>query len=85
MKEFTRLASTALSGIPPTSPKRFFKRGLYAVHLQRITPQLEIPLLTIEEVIQVNLATIREGSSHRYWPTDVLVALLKADVIKNQA
>ncbi len=38
--------------------------------------------LTAEEVTQVNLATVREGSSHPYWPTNVLMAFLSADVIK---
>ena len=83
MREFAQSALAAVSDIRPTSTKPSFQRGLYAVPAQRITPQQPIRLLTTEEVIQVNLATVREDFRHRYWPTDVLAALLTADVIKS--
>lgn len=83
MKEFNQSASTAVSDSRPTSPRRSFQRGLYAVTGQRIKPQQAMRLLTTTEVIQVNRATVRESSTHRYWPTDVLEALLTAEVIKN--
>ncbi len=75
MKEFAQLASMAVSDIHPT--QRSFHRGLSAVAVQRITPQKPRLLLTTEEVIQVNLATVRESSSPRYWPTDALLAVLE--------
>ncbi len=51
--------------------------GLYSAGLQQRLPQL-----TTEQVVQVNLATVREGSSHPYWPTDVLERFLTAEVVK---
>ncbi len=51
--------------------------GLYSATL----PQ-RLPSLTTEEVVQVNLATVRESSRHRYWPTDVVERFLTADVVK---
>jgi len=83
MKQFAQVASTAVSGIRPTPPQGSVQHGLYAVSGKRITQRETVPHLTTEEVIHVNLATVRESSTHRYWPTDVLVALLTADVIKN--
>jgi len=76
MKQFAQLASMAVSDIRPTR-QRSFHRGLSAVPVQRITSQKPRLLLTTEEVIQVNLATVRESSSPHYWPTDVLIALLE--------
>lgn len=83
MKEFDQSASTAVSDSRSNLPKRAFQRGLYAVPGQRIRPQRVMRLLTTEEVIRVNRVTVRESSSHRYWPTDVLEAMLTADVIKD--
>jgi len=37
--------------------------------------------LTTEEFLQVNLATVRESSSHRYWPQEVVTKFLAAEVI----
>ncbi len=82
MKELNQSASTAVSDLL-TSPRRSFSRGLYAVPGQRIEEQRAMRLLTTEEIIRVNRVTVRESSTHRYWPTDVLVALLGADVIKD--
>ncbi|MGI9165586.1 MAG: hypothetical protein ACR2G5_04235 [Pyrinomonadaceae bacterium] len=76
MKEFAQLASMAVSDIRQTR-QRSFHRGLSAVPVRRITPQKPRLLLTTEEAIQVNLATVRESSSPRYWPTDALRALLE--------
>jgi len=76
MKQFAQLASMAVPDI--RAPRqRSFHRGLSAVPVQRITSQKPRLLLTTEEVIQVNLATVRESSSPRYWPTDALIALLE--------
>jgi hypothetical protein len=70
MKEFPQLASMAVSDIRKTR-QRSFHRGLSAVPVQRTTPQKPRLFLTTEEAIQVNLATVRESSSPRFWPTDV--------------
>lgn len=51
--------------------------GLYSASLQQRSPTL-----TTEEVVQVNLATVRESSRHRYWPTDVVERFLTADLVK---
>ncbi|MGI8731946.1 MAG: hypothetical protein ACR2LM_01410 [Pyrinomonadaceae bacterium] len=83
MRELNQSASTAVSDNRQTPSPRAFQRGLYAVAGQRIKGQEAMRLLTTEEVIRVNRATVRESSTHRYWPTDVLAALLTADVIKN--
>lgn len=82
MKEFAR-ASTAVSNSRLTSSKRSFQPGLYAVPGQRLKPQQAMRLLTTDEVMQVNIDTVRESSNHCYWPPEVLVALSTADVIKN--
>lgn len=84
MKELNQSASTAVSDVRPATSTRYFQRGLYAVAGQRIKGQQATRLLTTQEIIQVNRATVREGFSHRFWPTDVLEALLKGDVIKNK-
>jgi hypothetical protein len=83
MKQFAQVASTAVSEIRPTPPQSSPQHGLYAVSGNRVTQRETVRNLTTEEVIHVNLATVRESSTHRYWPTDVLVALLTADVITN--
>ena len=83
MRELNQSAATAVSDSRPISRQRPFQRGLYAVPGERIKAQQAMRLLTTEEVIRVNRATVRESFSHRYWPTDVLAALLTADVIKN--
>ena len=75
MKEFPQLASMAVSDIRRTRQSSIH-RGLSAVAVQR-TPQKPRLLLTNEEAIQVNLATVRESSSPRYWPSDALIALLE--------
>ena len=75
MKEFPHLASLAVSDIPITR-QRSFHRGLAAVPVQRTTSEKPRLLLTTEEAIQVDLATVRESSRPRYWPTDALIALL---------
>ena len=78
MRELNQSAATAIS-----DSRRPFQRSLYAVPGQIIKPQQAMRLLTTEEEIRVNRVTVRESFSHRYWPTDVLAALLTADVIKN--
>ena len=83
MKELNQSASTDVSDVRPT-PTRYFQRGLYAVAGQRLKRQQATRILTTQEVIQVNRVTVRESFTHRFWPTDVLEALLTADVIKNQ-
>jgi hypothetical protein len=40
--------------------------------------------LTLLDITQVNRATIREGTSHRAWPPDVVLSFLAADVIKRK-
>ena len=84
MKELNQSASTAVSDVRPASSARYFQHGLYAVTGQRKKGQQATRLLTTQEIIQVNRATVREGFTHRFWPTDVLAALLTADVIKNK-
>lgn len=84
MRELNQSASTAVSDVRPTSSTRYFQHGLYAVAGQRIGGPQPKRLLTTQEIIQVNRVTVREGFTHRFWPTDVLVALLTADVIKNK-
>lgn len=84
MRELNQSASTAVLDVRPTSSPRYFQHGLYAVAGQRIKGQKATRLLTTQEIIQVNRATVREGFTHRFWPTDVLEALLTADVIKNK-
>lgn len=83
MKELNQSASTAVSDVRPALA-RSFQRGLYAVAGQRIKGQSAMRVLTTQEVIQVNRATVREGFTHRFWPTDVLEALLIAEVVKNK-
>ncbi len=41
--------------------------------------------LTTEEFSQVNLATVRESSSHRYWPQEVVTKFLAAEVITRRS
>lgn len=53
------------------------KAGLYSA----ILPQ-RLPSLTTEDFVQVNLATVRESSRHRYWPTDVVERFLTAELVK---
>lgn len=84
MKELNQCASTVVSDVRPASSTRYFQRGLYAVGGQRIKGQQGTRLLTTQEIIQVNRATVREGFNHRFWPTDVLEALLTAEVLKNK-
>lgn len=43
--------------------------------------RLSFHRMTIEDFIQVKLATFREGTKHCFWPTDVLEKFLAADVI----
>ena len=76
MKEFTQLASLAVSDIRITR-QRSFHRGLSALRVQRTTSEKPRLLLTTEEAVQVELATVRESSRPRYWPTDALMALLE--------
>lgn len=38
--------------------------------------------LTTDDFIQVSLATIRESTSHCFWPSDVIATFLAADVLK---
>jgi hypothetical protein len=38
--------------------------------------------LTATDVINVNRATIREGTAHRPWPPDVVLSFLAAPVIR---
>ena len=52
--------------------------GLYSA----VLPQ-RLPTLTTEEFVQVNLATVRESSRHRYWPADVVERFLTAEVVKH--
>jgi len=84
MRELSQSASTAVSEVRSTSPTRSFQRGLYALAGQGIKGQPAMRVLSTQEVIQVNRATVRESFTHRFWPTDVLVALLTADVVKNK-
>ena len=76
MKKSPQLASIAVSNIRRTR-QRSFHRGLSVVSVQSTTPQKPRLLLTNEEAIQVNLATVRESSTPRYWPADALIALLE--------
>jgi hypothetical protein len=76
MKNFPQLASMAVSDIRRTRQSSFY-RGPSAVPVQITTPQKPRLLLTNEEAIQVSLATVRESSRPRYWPTDALLALLE--------
>jgi hypothetical protein len=76
MKEFPQLASLAVSDIRITR-QRSFHRRLSTVPVQRTTSEKARLLLTTEEAIQVELATVRESSRPRYWPTDALMALLE--------
>jgi hypothetical protein len=38
--------------------------------------------LSFTDIISVNRATIREGTSHRPWPPDVVLRFLAAEVIR---
>jgi hypothetical protein len=38
------------------------------------------PLRT-EDVLQVQMATVREGYNHRRWPPDIIAKFMRADVI----
>ena len=38
--------------------------------------------LSLTDVTRVNRATVRESSSHRHWPPDVVTSFLAAEVIK---
>ena len=43
----------------------------------------EILLLSAQDLIRVNRATVRESETHRFWPRYVLEEFLTADVIKD--
>jgi hypothetical protein len=38
--------------------------------------------VTTEEAMQVHLVTVRESSSHRYWPSEVVERFMTAEVVK---
>lgn len=40
--------------------------------------------MTTEDFVQVELATVREGTSHRFWPSDVVLKFIAADVITRE-
>ena len=37
--------------------------------------------VTINEMLAVNRATVRESCEHRHWPTDVVLTFMAADVV----
>ncbi|HEV7798551.1 MAG TPA: hypothetical protein VGO73_10365 [Pyrinomonadaceae bacterium] len=37
--------------------------------------------LTSTDIIRVNRATVRESTTHRHWPPEVVLSFLEADVI----
>ena len=45
----------------------------------------DIAVLSAEEFIRVNRATIREGEVHRFWPRYVLGKFIEAEVINNSS
>jgi hypothetical protein len=61
---------------PPRASQLTRNAGLYSATL----PQ-RLPSLTTEEFVQVSLATVRESSRHRYWPSDVVETFLVAEVV----
>jgi len=64
--------------ITPASASHLTRNaGLYSATLQQ-----RLPSLTTEDVVVVNLATVRESSRHRYWPTEVVERFLTAEVVK---
>lgn len=40
--------------------------------------------MTTEDFVNVELATVREGKSHRFWPSDVVLKFIAADVITRE-
>lgn len=40
--------------------------------------------ITTTDIVRVNRATVRESTSHRHWPPDVVAQFLAADVIRNK-
>jgi len=83
MREFNQSAARAVSDSRAIPQRRSSHPGLYAVPEKLIGPPQAMRLLTTAEETQVKRATVRESFSHRYWPPDVLAALLETDVIKN--
>ena len=51
--------------------------GIYSATLQQ-----RLPTVTTEEAMQVHLATVRESSRHRYWPSDVVERFMTAEVVR---
>lgn len=71
-------------------PKHSFNGWLHAVrpvppspsgNAAETTDSPELLLLTAEDFMRVNWATVRESETHRFWPRDVLEEFLSADVI----
>jgi hypothetical protein len=50
---------------------------LYSASLQQ-----RLPTVTTEEAMQVHLATVRESTRHRYWPSDVVERFMTAEVVR---
>jgi hypothetical protein len=40
--------------------------------------------LSLNDVMRVNFATVREGTDHRHWPPEVVLSFIAADVIKRR-
>ena len=64
-----------LNSAPPTLQSKFFPDQ------PKETYRGQRPL-TATDIISVNCATIREGTSHRPWPPDVVLRFLAAPVIR---
>ena len=43
----------------------------------------KMPLNTTD-IVRVNRATVRESREHRHWPPEVVLAFMRADVIKRK-
>ena len=62
----------------PTSTDQLTRNaGIYSATLHR-----RLPTVTTEEAMQVHLATVRESSRHRYWPSDVVERFMTAEVVR---
>lgn len=67
-------------------PTLIKKHGNYFSHLQqqetnlRTQKNIDLRSLTNEELCRVTLATVREGTNHCRWPTEVIEQFLAVEV-----
>ena len=72
-------AKDAFDGLSDMLKRSFL--GWWYSRVQK-TPRLYTKPLTTADFLEVNLVTVRESSSHRRWPPEIVKTFLAADVIK---